>query len=485
MADDDLLWRPEGAHLDWETPARRPDRVGRPPRRRRLGGSLVLLAAVVAVGTVAAAVVALRSTGRGEPVGAIAVQPVDFDTISATANGPDFHLDVRDTIARRSQPADPRRLPTASTVRWTAQLRDLDADASSSVLVGGSVIVALVDDASGQTVAAGFARDSGGERWRRSLEPALDDVTERAVVDGVVVIGWHDDTGRWLAGLDAESGLERWRRDVADGDVHSVVPGTPLIVRWTGETRVAFLDPASGLPFAELDARVVANDAAGRWWLHDGEQLLLGEFGRGWSSPQPVATFADRPELVVVDGRPVFLSEGRPTTVDDEGRPVALALRSWASRGIPPSRIDRLGPVAGSTLLFNTAGRVHGATLDGDTLDVDWRLDGSVWRTATTRTGSLVVVASEGGARQRVVDGSTGRTLTVLELSPGAIQSLELVGNGYVTKRTSVLGSARVGLDLDGNQMWSIFDEGRLVVGDGVVVRWQGTPSGAVVTAYG
>ncbi len=96
-----------------------------------------------------------------------------------------------------------------------------------------------------------------------------------------------------------------------------------------------------------------------------------------------------------------------------------------------------------------------------------------------------LVVATEGGASQSVVDASTGREITLIEMVPGSVATLQLVGNGVVVKQSALVGFERVGLDLDGNRLWSLVGEGPLAIGPGVVVTYGPSDAGVAVTAYG
>ena len=52
-------------------------------------------------------------------------------------------------------------------------------------------------------------------------------------------------------------------------------------------------------------------------------------------------------------------------------------------------------------------------------------------------------------------------------------------------KRSAQVGFELVGLDLDGNRLWSLVGDGALAIGSGVVVTFGQSDAGVAVTAYG
>ena len=129
-----------------------------------------------------------------------------------------------------------------------------------------------------------------------------------------------------------------------------------------------------------------------------------------------------------------------------------------------------LDPLGGSSLVVNGDGAVHGAQVGDDTVEIRWRVRGVVLESAPTDRGRSLLIATEGGAQQRVIDSSTGRTIVDLELRPGSLATLALVANGVVVQDDVDGEPVRVAVDLDGRELWSLPGSGAFAVGRGVVV---------------
>jgi hypothetical protein len=71
----------------------------------------------------------------------------------------------------------------------------------------------------------------------------------------------------------------------------------------------------------------------------------------------------------------------------------------------------------------------------------------------------------------QLVDARSGDTVEQLVMVPGALQALEVAGDGYVVLRTAALGTRAAGVGLDGTERWSILGPEPVLVGDRVVVR--------------
>jgi hypothetical protein len=150
-----------------------------------------------------------------------------------------------------------------------------------------------------------------------------------------------------------------------------------------------------------------------------------------------------------------------------------------------PGVVVSLDSIGGTSLLVHGGGAVHGAQVGDGAVELRWRVMGVVVESAATDRGRSLLVATEGGAKQRVVDSSTGRTIVDLELRPGAFTTLALVGNGVVAQ-SYVGGEAfRVAFDLDGRERWSLPGSGSLAVGHGVVVDVDDSDAVIRVSAAG
>ncbi len=114
---------------------------------------------------------------------------------------------------------------------------------------------------------------------------------------------------------------------------------------------------------------------------------------------------------VVVAGR----AESELSALSGAGESRQLSLTG--STGISaPDAVTFLKPLGESALLVSGAGAVHGATVGEDNVEILWRVVGALLDSAATDRGRSLLIGTESGARQRVVDSSTGRTIVNLEL---------------------------------------------------------------------
>ena len=330
----------------------------------------------------------------------------------------------------------------------------------------------------------------GVPRCQRTFGLEANDVRIIGVLDEVAVVEGFGLDDRSLIGLDIGTGSVRWARPTEGPGDYVVLAGTPLIGRlsFTGSPRITVIERRSGADVGDIPGRFLATDHLGPWYVRSGDSVSELDLRDGWNPPTVFAQPTNQASeaVTVVDGRLVEIREGAIASRPDDApfEPLTLTLRS--SAGIePPSSFQRLSAFAGSSFLIAGDGAVFGANLDGDTIDIRWRSAGTVVDTVASDRGLTLVIARDGGAEQRVVDGSTGRTVTRVPLLPAAIETLQVVGNGVVVKQPAAIGSERVGLALGGNRMWSLVGEGPLAIGDGIVVVADAASGGVTLSAYG
>jgi len=147
---------------------------------------------------------------------------------------------------------------------------------------------------------------------------------------------------------------------------------------------------------------------------------------------------------------------------------------------------DSLIPVDGSNFVMTAPGSISGVVVDGDTQRVVWsRNDGAVVDLHPIDGGTLLQVATRGGAGMELVDGLTGETVENLAMVPGALQALVVAGDGIVVLRPAVLGTRLVAIGFDGTERWSILGSGPVVVGDRIVARATSVDGLLRISAYG
>ena len=127
--------------------------------------------------------------------------------------------------------ADERRLPAEVDELWATTLSGSGNALASSVIVDGrDLVVAVVDDGSrNRSMIVGVDATSGVQRWRRSFSFAPPEVSMLGVFEGVVVIEQNDLSGRELIGLSTVDGATVWERETAEGGANTVLLGTDLV----------------------------------------------------------------------------------------------------------------------------------------------------------------------------------------------------------------------------------------------------------------
>jgi outer membrane protein assembly factor BamB len=226
------------------------------------------------------------------------------------------------------------------------------------------------------------------------------------------------------------------------------------------------------------DTALVAFDAL------TGEQRWSVPFD---ADPSDVAVVGVVDDVLVVEQ----LDESSPTVIGldvatGETRPSSdLVAEATASDDLTVSA-GSLMPVSGSNFVMTAPGSISGVVVDGDTERVVWsRNDGALVEQHPIEGGTLLQVATRGGAAMELVDGLTGETIENLAMVPGALQALVVAGDGIVVVRPAVLGARLVAIDFDGTERWSILGSEPVVVGDRIVVRATSADGQLRISTYG
>jgi hypothetical protein len=281
-----------------------------------------------------------------------------------------------------------------------------------------------------------------------------------------------------ITGVDVASGEPRWSAGGSPNDGHVGLVGTPFVARLPSapDRFVALIDARSGVEVGTIESDPMASgrpggwstDGAGTWYVaRDGEVVeydLRSSLGG--------ATLVGRADdvsapLLVVDDRLVVVDDAGSITfdADDADSPVTVAADV-------PAMIRSLTPVSASTFVVSAPGSITAVGVEGDTASVAWsRREGVVMEHHPVVDGSLIQLATRGGASMQLVDGQTGATVEHFTMVPGVLQALVVAGDGAVVLGTSDVGSRLVGIDLDGTERWSIPGSTPVIVGDRVVVR--------------
>ncbi|MEP6298684.1 MAG: PQQ-binding-like beta-propeller repeat protein, partial [Ilumatobacter sp.] len=476
VADSEVVARTVPAVSGVESPVRHVTVDGevvafaRRPNRRRIAVA-AMVAAVAAVVAVLVVVRAVRPDGLdGDVTTGLSDEWIypNFDGVGdvVVASGALVDPLVDEPFAG----ADRRRLPARLDERWSTEVVDVDVPSGTdlTVLDDGSVIGVFddrsVDAGEMASVVVALDTDDGSELWRSRFESSARDLTVVAAFDGVVVMQRRSSTEQSLLGLAAATGDVLWA-DETDGSVsHSVVPGTSLVARDSSADfpPLGFIDPVTGAEVGRPDGRPFAVDSRGAMFFRNGRDVSRLDLRDGWSPPVPVGELpVDGPAVEdapasVVDGRLVVIVDGDLHVRGDDGTPRRAEIVG-ADPGDGPVAFTELVPIGDDAVVLLGGGDAFGADLldDGD-VDIRWRASGTPISFRSTDRGATIVMATEGGGEQRVIDGSTGQEITSVDMVPGAIDTLQLVGNGVVVKRSATVGTERVGLDLDGDQLWTL-----------------------------
>ena len=515
VAVDDEIWRPgytgpppviarpvfDAEPIEADPGAPAPAIGGWRRRTAALGiGAMLLVSGVV--------VVVLR-TAPDAVTGAVSPPAPVVEELAVAAT----RTDVEETsgppldVSRAERSTAARRLPNNVVPRWTSQLAPLVADGGANATtwveaVGGRYVVVGIGDARSLTgPAAVHVLDAatGDRMWSIQVDNRIDQVDYVASIDEMLVLTVGDE----IVAHDLRDGTALWSGRLGQGDGRPPtverLEGTDLLGITREDGAIEVVNPATGSVVVEMVGDLVGVDRLGRPVMLRGDKLLAFDLGDAVPGPPGTselvaAVDADATRFVAVVGDALIgtvddglalgrLTEGsdRPAGPDgltplrtDFGRPDSMVL----VRDVVP-----LGDVAFVTV---GGGVLGGAEITGDTIRFAWQRRGVATGVYPTDDGVVLLVGTDGGAAQTLVDGATGETIASLTMTPGLFDALTVAANGIVTLRTSRGGPRVAGLDMNGTELWSLSGAAPVSVGDGVVVRSLPQPDGSfVVTAYG
>ncbi len=380
-----------------------------------------------------------------------------------------------------------RRLPGGAATLWSV---DIPSNGDHWVdVIGRDLVIAAIAEPIGTPVDAtvpappvtmlvALDAPTGKQRWALGLTAHPRDVTVIGAVDDVLVLEQRGVMGPTVTGVDVVTGETRWMADAAPNDGHVGLIGTPFIARLPSSSDgfVSLIDAASGREVGTILSDSVATgrpggwstDRRGTWYVVDDGAVvaydLKAELGEA-TAIGPVDDVSMPP--IVVDNRLAIVDDAGSMTVQGEGglSPVTVSAEV-------PEPIRSLTPVSDANFVVTAPGSIAGVSVEGDTVNVTWsRNEGAVVDDHPVEGGTLLQVATSGGAGMQLVDGLTGETVETLTMIPGALHALVVAGDGFVALRTSDFGARLAGIDLDGTERWSIAGSMPVVVGDRIVVR--------------
>lgn len=494
---------------------------GAPRRSSIVAGAVAVVSTVIVSVLVAnAALPEIELRGATDVIPPIDV--VDDDRLQfSTEDGADFTdgepLRLLDRTATPLRDVTSRRLPVEVVPRWTTELAPLVADGGSNatswvkaidrryVVVGVGDLRTLTGPAAIQVLDA-----TTGERlWVHQVESRIDQVEFIAAVGEALVLT----IGSEVLALDLRDGSALWstRLEKGEGGLQQIehLKGTDLLALSgpDSELKTELIDPSTGAVVGELIGTVLGADAQGRWSVLRGDKLLAFDLGRQRDDESTGSASTPKIEsrlLGVVDserGRVAAVVGGSlVTTVNGMLAVGPLEVdgqRVVGPGGYTPVKID-LGtpdwlltvggiiPLGGSAFAAVGSASVIGAEVVDGSIRFAWQRRGVVTASFDTERGVVLVMGTDGGSAQTLIDASTGDAIAPLTMAPGLFDSLDVVANGIVTRRASPSGARIAGLDLDGNELWSLDGSTPVSVGDGIVVRSTPQPDGSFeVTAFG
>ncbi|WP_420451575.1 hypothetical protein [Ilumatobacter sp.] len=380
-------------------------------------------------------------------------------------------------VGRGFAGADPRRLPADVEQRWE---RDLGPSGPAAFVevVGDRVVIArgAADDAE-STVVTAVGLGTGAVLWEWTAAAPARQVDALAGGRGVLVVA----VAGQLIGLDAATGRSRWTLLPDSGVVTSdvrLLAGTDFVAIPTPGGRAAVAPIDTGLIAGAFDGPTIGTDHAGSWFVRRGSEIVRYDLTGGWSPAEVVAADVDGDAVAAVTGGVVSSGpDGWASTIDSLMRP-ARPVAATTVGDVPTA--NALVSTADRSFVAAGPGVVVGASIEGAVVTAGWSRVGVLMSTHPTVRGSLVMVSSRGGRALTLHDGRTGDTVAALTLTPGALDSLQIVGNGLLTKRTSSTGARLAAVDLDGAEVWSLVDVDAVAVGDGVVVAVRRSSDGSL-----
>ncbi len=391
--------------------------------------------------------------------------------------------------------SEDRRLPRTATELWTVDFDDVD-DHWVEVIGRDLVVVAIERPGtagSQESNAELLALDAltGARRWTLPLSGGPSEVAVVGSVDDLLLVEQPGDPGPTVSGVDMVTGETRWSTDAQPNVGHVGLLGTRFVARLPSppDRFVSLIDATSGNEVGEIASDPTADgrpggwitDGRGTWYsIVDGEVLAL-DLTSELASSTTVGELDAGPVTPVVVG-------DRLVAVDDAGSIVLVGPdgRRSATGSSVPSPARSLTPVSGSDFVVTTPGAIAGVAVDGDAVTVAWqRAGGAEVGYHPIEGGTLLQVATRGGAAIELVDAASGDTVEQLVMVPGVLQALVVAGDGFVVLRPAALGTRLAGVDFDGTERWSILGAEPVIVGDRVVVRAASGAAGLRLTTYG
>ncbi len=438
---------------------------------------------IIAVGAISIAGGVMATDSGGEPADPTSAPAVTVDDVVGPPTVERYELpDVAATNGAPFAGADPKRLPDTLDPIWSRLVPATESDdAWVEVIDRRFALVATGHDQTlltGSSVLQSLDAETGVTRWSTSFAVPPRSVAFVATNANSVAL-LVDGT---LTGIDSATGEAMWDfesvRALFESDVERL-DGTDLLAIGSPDGTSTLVDMATGDTVGRLEGPTITTDHLGRWYVRRGDDIVRYDLGDGFREPTAVALGFPDPVVSVV-GRDVLASgpEGWTASIASDERIGSERAVLEVADEFPTAAA--ILPMLGTTFLVAGAGAIVGADLDGQEVRFAWKRNGTVTAMYPTERGFLVHAASQGGADQTIFDGRNGNAVVTLTMTPGLFDSLVVTGNGILTKTTSSDGPRLAGLDLDGDEMWSIRDVTAASVGDRLIVTTTRLHDGSI-----
>lgn|GEM_PF-4602410 len=403
--------------------------------------------------------------------------------------------------------ADFRSLPTAVEPLWRTQFPPLSVDGGQNGITwieavdSDHVVIGMGDSRSESSSVVRVVDARTGELlWTQQFESRIDWVDVVAAIDDVLVLSAEGSVSAYaLADGSLRWGYALLEFDGVPATIERLAGTDYLLLTGAGPSRsLGVVDPRDGRSVSSFEGELLGSDGTGRWYVRRGDKIKFLDFN------DPIGGIADFGLAATVDGDrtdfAAIVDRRLVVGLDDElahgpltdsrgrlaqsGGFTPLLSQGDAPAGVPI--VQTVFPLGGPTFAAAGGGVVTGAEFVGDDVEFGWSRDGVVASSYPTRRGNMLLLSTNGGAGQTLVDGRTGDTITTITMTTGALDVFDVVGDGVVVRRPTRDGTSIVGLDLDGEVVWSLDGAGPVSVGDGIVLRPEVLPNGSfTVTAFG
>ncbi|MFK8023363.1 MAG: hypothetical protein AB8G26_05295 [Ilumatobacter sp.] len=426
-------------------------------------------AAGAVAGAVLAAAIGVVLVDGDAPVGDLAARD-DLDTVLAPV--------VRAAAATPipvSSPCVDRRLPESLVSRWAV---GIDGDVVGDLVAGADHLAIVTEDAGGVLRLALLDAVDGAEAWSTEATPGTrlvgltDDVALSATLADGPTGSAYEVTARRVG-----DGTVAWTRRLSAGATFRFAANQAGLVvddPAAGPDDIGFtsvIDVESGAIESSNVGRLLSFDQDGRLVTLAGDKVLAK-----WGHPSSSSLLGVRKTgaPVTVLGSTVLSASDRPGALVLSRREAPMGTRTEDVEVVPPDGFDELGVVDSLTAVGDDAvvltsnGFLVGAELVDDRVEGRWVVEGVLLGEVANDRGRSLLVSSDGGATQSLLDAATGREVVTTATANGGVGVEDLFANGSLVRGGAGSAPTVTAYDLDGEVMWRLGPPADVAIGNGV-----------------